>query len=87
MEHKDIDAIKALLVVLTAADVAEFEGLGLKFRFHRASPPLTNPSAMKVVPKTPVDQQLAEIRPDYAQLFPQGFPKHAPPKDTPPKAE
>jgi hypothetical protein len=63
--------------MLVDANVAMFEGLGVKI----AIPPKTFPATnIPSVPKNPVAQQLADRKAPYTALFPQGFPTHEPPK-------
>lgn len=83
MEDKELDAVKTLLILLQGAGVSKYERDGNRtlIEFHRAVPTQVKVlDAPVAVPRDPVDQQLAEKRPDYAMLFPSGFPKHTPPK-------
>lgn len=86
MEHQKLDSLKALLLVLQDAGVSKYEEGPDGFRVieFRQPTPVATPFKMPTVQKDPVDAQLAEKRPDYAKLFPQGFPKHTPPKEQPP---
>ncbi len=83
MESKNIDTLKALLNVLTAAGVSKYEsgpGGAVTIEFHRTPTVPVPQSAPVTVPKDPVQQQLATRNPAYAHLFPGGFPTHAPHK-------
>lgn len=88
MEHRDIDTIKALLVICQDGNVARFKHGDLEIEFHRPIPALTQPvPRAPVVPKDPIQEQLAAKHPHYAAVLPGGtFPTHAP-KTPPPKAE
>lgn len=62
--------------MLVDAGISHFEGFGCKIVIPPR--PLTAPAA-PIVAKDPIQAQLAERRPDYARVFPQGFPMHGTP--------
>lgn len=77
MEIKSLIELKTLLAMLVDAGATVFEGFGLKIAIPMKTFPAAN---IPVVPKDPIQQQLAEKHPLYNKAFPQGFPTHDSPK-------